>query len=161
MFVGERNQEVSAKRVRLSLRHVVQHVSTVSYRPWRTTLPLPQNSAASDSYDEFDGLSDMCESKSARVHGMLSNEKQHSRLTDGKGHAHSVGFDTMLHQKLQVFREPVVMEDCEVEKNRFSTMLEVLLGRNSSFAKAPSKFAVELSRNEENDVSIGANFQRI
>ena len=87
-----------------------------------------------------------------------------SRLTDGKGHAHFVGFDTMLHKKLQVFRVPVVMGDCEVERNRFITMLEVLLRRNSSLAKSPSKFAVELSRNEENDVSIGAqlaNFQRI
>lgn len=86
--------------------------------------------------EEFDEVSNIRESKSARVRTHLSPVKTNAsgttkyfegELSDGKKNVRLVGFDTKVHQKLQGFyenQEAVVVGNCEIKESKYTLQLE-------------------------------------
>lgn len=108
------------------------------------------------SEDEF-GVGELHESKSAKVHGVMTSLSPikastsgktkyfHGELTDGQNRVRFVGFDTKMHQRLSDFHEtkkPVLLSHCEVKQGKYSSDLEVVVRCSSEVEHSPSKIEV-------------------
>ena len=87
-------------------------------------------------------------SKSAKLEGVLTNlsppmksaEKYfHGRLLDDKGSIRIVGFDKNVQDKLMHFqeqKEPIVIENCEIVKSRYTDNMGVIVNRGTKSKKS-------------------------
>ena len=103
---------------------------------------------------EFDDVGVCSPSKSAKLEGVLTNlsppmksaEKYfHGRLLDDKGSIRIVGFDKNVQDKLMHFqeqKEPIVIENCEIVKSRYTDNMEVIVNRGTKFYKSKKSFDV-------------------
>ena len=135
-----------------------------------------------DSEDEFD-VSNMHVSKRAKIHGVMTtlspikisasqSKYFHGELSDGKGKARFVGFDTKLHEKLADFqkkKEAVTLSDCTVNESKYSPDLEIIVKKSTQLLQSPSKFDIPDSMFEVGDnqlvtvqeISKLPNYQRV
>lgn len=104
--------------------------------------------------DQFEDLGEMTLSKSAKVHGVISelspmkntaagtSKYFHGQLTDGKTRRRIFGFDSKIHQRLADFhqsKEAVALTNCEVKEGKYSSELELLVRKSTDVEKSPTK----------------------
>ena len=107
--------------------------------------------------DEFENVSEMHVSKSARAHGILASLSPikistvgskyfHAQLTDGNKQTRLVGFDAKVHAKLAEInktKEPIAVTNCQVKEAKYSSDLEVMVRSTSDLEKSPTKFDID------------------
>lgn len=108
---------------------------------------LPLKRRLLDETEEFDEVSNIRESKSARVHGLLTHVKTNAsgttkyfkgEMSNGKKNVRRVGFDTKVHQKLQGFHENQEAVSCQIKESKCTSQLELVV-QNSGIQKSPVK----------------------
>ena len=125
------------------------------------------------------GVTDIEPCKSAKVHAVVTSLSPikssrtgttkyfDGKISDGKSSRQIVGFDSMIHGKLQEFFEKqdvVAVDNCEIKESQHSSALDVVIKNKSELLRSPSKISEVFSGG--GDVCLGqlsqiVNFERI